>query len=39
LLVDGWGSAIVGSILISIVTWLLSHFIRDRHDDKKKIKV
>lgn len=33
LLVDGWGSAIVGSILISIVTWFLSLFIRD-HDDK-----
>jgi putative membrane protein len=30
--VDGWGSALVGSILITIVTWLLSLFVPD--DDK-----
>jgi putative membrane protein len=31
--VDGWGSALVGSILITIVTWLLSLFIPDPGDD------
>jgi putative membrane protein len=31
--VDGWGTAILGSILISIVTWVLSLFV---HDDKKE---
>ena len=31
--VDGWGSAIWGSIAISIVTWFLSLFARDRHED------
>lgn len=30
--VDGWGSALVGSILITIVTWFLSLFVPD--DDK-----
>lgn len=33
LVVDGWGSAIVGSILISIVTWVLSMFL---HEGKEK---
>jgi putative membrane protein len=33
LVVDGWGAAILGSILISIVTWFLSLFV---HDKKKK---
>lgn len=33
LAVDGWGAAILGSILISIVTWFLSMFV---HDKKKK---
>ena len=32
--VDGWGSALLGSILISIVTWMLSLFVPDG-DDKK----
>jgi putative membrane protein len=31
--IDGWGSALLGSILISIVTWLLSLFVPD--DDKE----
>jgi putative membrane protein len=31
-LVDGWGDALVGSILITIVTWMLSLFIRDSKD-------
>ncbi len=30
--VDGWGSAILGSILISIVTWFLSLFL---HQNKR----
>jgi putative membrane protein len=33
--VDGWGTAIIGSIAISIVTWLLSLFVRD---DKSRSK-
>lgn len=32
--VDGWGSAILGSILISIVTWILSRALTD--DDKRQ---
>ena len=32
--VDGWGNAILGSILISIVTWILSSFVRD--DEKEE---
>jgi putative membrane protein len=32
LAVDGWGAAILGSVLISIVTWFLSLFV---HDKKK----
>jgi len=32
--VDGWGSALLGSILISIVTWMLSLFVPDG-DDKE----
>lgn len=35
LLVDGWMTAFIGSILISIVTWVLSLFVRD---DKKKAR-
>ena len=35
LVVEGWGSAIVCSILISIVTWLLSMFVPDGKDKKK----
>jgi len=34
LTVDGWGSAILGSILISIVTWFLSLFMPDKKRDK-----
>jgi putative membrane protein len=30
--VDGWGSALLGSILISIVTWMLSLFVPDGDD-------
>jgi putative membrane protein len=30
LTVDGWGTAIIGSILITIVTWFLSLFVRDK---------
>ena len=33
LVVDGWGTAVIGSILITIVTWFLSLFVRER---KKK---
>lgn len=31
--VAGWGDALVGSILITIVTWMLSLFIPDSKDD------
>jgi len=34
LVVDGWGSAIVGSILISLVTWVLSMFFREPKEKK-----
>ena len=34
LTVDGWGTAILGSILISIVTWFLSLFVPDKKRDK-----
>ena len=30
--VDGWASALLGSILISIVTWMLSLFVPDDED-------
>jgi putative membrane protein len=30
--VDGWGSAIVGSILITIVTWILSLFFHEHRE-------
>lgn len=30
LLVDGWGNALLGSFLITIVTWFLSLFVRER---------
>lgn len=30
LIVDGFGSALLGSMIISIVSWLLSSFINDR---------
>ena len=33
--VDGWGSAIWGSIAITIVTWFLSLFARDRDTDSR----
>jgi putative membrane protein len=33
LVVDGWGSALIGSVLISIVAWLLSLFIPDDKED------
>lgn len=34
LVVDGWGAALWGSILISIVTWFLSLFLPDKKRDK-----
>ena len=37
LLVDGWGSALVGSFLITIVTWFLSLFVRERKGDKGRL--
>jgi putative membrane protein len=33
--VDGWATALVGSILISIVTWVLSLFVRG-DDDRRR---
>lgn len=30
LVVDGFGSALIGSLIISLVSWLLSSFINDR---------
>ena len=35
--VDGWGNAILGSILITVLTWIFSAFARDeREDDEAK---
>jgi len=34
LTVDGWGTAILGSILISIVTWFLSLFVHEKKQKK-----
>jgi putative membrane protein len=38
LVVDGWGAALLGSILITIVTWILNFFVPDndkpRHREK-----
>ncbi len=36
--VDDWGSAILGSILISIVTWILSRALADDNKREKKEK-
>jgi putative membrane protein len=38
LLVDGWGSALIGSILITIVTWFLSLFVREKKRDKARLE-
>lgn len=37
LLVDGWGTAIIGSLLITIVTWFLSLFVRERKPKKGRL--
>lgn len=34
--VDGWGSAIWGSILITILNWVFSSFVRDEPEEEAK---
>lgn len=34
--VDGWGSALLGSILITILNWIFSSFLRDEKEEEAR---